>query len=71
MKHLVFCRLLLSYAGLLPAVIRADSVKESSDDIEFKDAELRDVCLKMESRRPQEVRSTRADLFQNEGEFKD
>ena len=67
-KHLLFCRLLLSYAALLPAAIRASSVEEFLNDPEVKDADLRDLCLKMEDPKPQEVRDACADLVCGEGE---
>lgn len=67
-KHLLFCRLLLSHASLLPAAIRADSVDAFMKDADVKDANLRDLCLKMESPGPQEVRDACADLLRNEDE---
>ena len=70
-KHLLFCRLLFSHAGLLPVAIRADSVEEFLNDADVKDADLRDICLKMENPRPQEVRDACADLFRNEDENRD
>lgn len=67
-KHLLFCRLLLSHASLLPAAIRAGSVEELLNDADVKDADLRDLCLKMEHPGPQEVRDACADLLRNEDE---
>ena len=70
-KHLLFSRLLLLYAGLLAAAIRVDSVKKSLDDIDVKDADLRCICLRIESSGPSEVRNACADLFGNEGKITD
>lgn len=65
-KHLLFCRLLLSHASLLQAAIRAESVEELLNDADVKDADLRDLCLKMENPGLQEVRDACADLLRNE-----
>ena len=70
-KHLLFCRLLLSHARLLPVAVRADSVEELLNDADVKDAELRDLCLMMESPGPQDVRDACADLLRNEDEDKE
>ena len=67
-KHLLFCRLLLSHASLLSAAIRADSVEELLSDENVNDADLRDLCLKMEHPEPQEVRDACADLLRGEDE---
>ena len=61
-KHLLFCRLLLSHASLLPAAVRANSVEEFLNDKEVHDSDLRDLCLKMENPGLQEVRDACADL---------
>lgn len=65
-KHLLFCRLLLSHASLLPVAIRANSVEEFLSDKEINDADLRDLCLKMENPGLQEVRDACADLVRGE-----
>lgn len=70
-KHLLFCRLLLSHASLLPAAIRADSVEALLNDADVKDADLRDLCLMMENPEPQEVRDACADLLRSEVENKE
>jgi len=67
-KHLLFCRLLLGHATLLPAALRANSVEEFLADPEVTTAALRDVCLKMESPSLQEIRDACADLFRSEEE---
>lgn len=70
-KHLLFCRLLLSHASLLPVAIKANSVGEFLIDSETKDADLRDLCLKMEKPGLQEVRDACADLVRGEEEDND
>lgn len=70
-KHLLFCRLLLSHASLLPIAIRANSVEEFLNDKEINDADLRDLCLKMENPGLQEVRDACADLVRGEEEDED
>lgn len=65
-KHLLFCRLLLAHASLLPAAIRANSVEEFLNDREVHDTDLRDLCLKMENPGLQEVRDACADLIRVE-----
>ncbi|KAJ9656968.1 hypothetical protein H2201_008330 [Coniosporium apollinis] len=67
-KHLLFCRLLLSHASLLPAALRADSVEDFLNDKEVAAADLRDLCLKMEKPGLQEVRDACADLIRGEEE---
>lgn len=70
-KHLIFCRLLLSYASLLPAALRADSVDEFLNNKEIPYADLRDLCRKMEDPGLQEIRDACADLARNEEEDSD
>lgn len=70
-KHLLFCRLLLSHASLLTVAIRANSVEEFLSDNEVNDADLRDLCLKMENPGLQEVRDACADLLRGEEEDDD
>ena len=67
-KHLLFCRLLLSHANLLPIAIRANSVEEILEVKEISNTDLRDLCLKMENPRSQEVRDACADLVRGEEE---
>lgn len=61
-KHLMFCRLLLSHASLLPIAIRANSAEEFLEGKEISNTDLRDLCLKMENPGLQEVRDACADL---------
>ncbi|EHK97021.1 hypothetical protein M7I_7276 [Glarea lozoyensis 74030] len=70
-KQLLFCRLLLSHAALLPAALRAKSVEEFLSDEEVTPAALRDLCLKMESPGLQEIRDACADLFRADEEEDD
>lgn len=65
-KHLLFCRLLLGYATLLPAALRANNIEEFLADPEVTGSALRDVCLKMENPGLQEIRDACADLFRTE-----
>ena len=61
-KLLLFCRLLLSHATVLPAAIRAHNLEEFLGDKEVTDADLRDLCLKMDSPGLQEIRDACVDL---------
>jgi len=67
-KHLLFCRLLLGHASLLPAALRADSVEEFLADENIPAADLRDLCLKMEFPSLQDIRDACADLFRSDDE---
>jgi hypothetical protein len=67
-KHLLFCRLILSHASLLPAALRANSVEEFLADGEINGADLRAICLKMENPEWQEVRDACADLVRGDEE---
>lgn len=67
-KHLLFCRLLLSHASLFPAAVRANSVEEFLNDKEVHDSDLRDICLAMENPGLQEVRDACADLIRGDEE---
>ena len=67
-KYLLFCRLLLGHAALLPAALRANSVEEFLADPDVTTAALRDICLKMENPSLQDIRDACADLFRSEEE---
>jgi hypothetical protein len=67
-KLLLFCRLLLGHAALLPAALRADSIEAFLDDPEVTEPCLGDLCLKMERPGLQEIRDACADLFRSETE---
>lgn len=70
-KHLLFCRRLLSHASLLPAAIRASSVEDFLNDGDVDSASLRDLSLELESPGLQEVRDACADLFRVDEDFED
>ncbi|KAI0197641.1 hypothetical protein F4808DRAFT_473678 [Astrocystis sublimbata] len=65
-KTLLFCRLLLSHASLLPAALRATSVHEFLNDTEIAEADLRDICLKVEQPSLQDIRDACADLIRED-----
>lgn len=67
-KQLLFCRLLLSQATLLPAALNAASVEDFLNNRDIADADLRDLCLKMESPGLQEIRDACADFGRGEEE---
>ncbi|KAG4427609.1 hypothetical protein IFR05_016909 [Cadophora sp. M221] len=62
-KHLLFCRLVLGHAALLPAALRASSLEDFLADEEVTASALRDLCLKMENPGLREIRDACADLF--------
>lgn len=61
-KLLLFCRVLLKHATVLPAAVRANSVEEFLNDTAVPSAELRDICLHMEQPELQDLRDACADL---------
>lgn len=61
-KHLLFCRLLLTHATFLPMALRADSVDAFLADTEVSETDLRDLCLQMEQPDLQQIRDACADL---------
>ncbi|KAI1347590.1 hypothetical protein F5Y01DRAFT_240286 [Xylaria sp. FL0043] len=65
-KLLLFCRLLLSHASLLPAALRATTVDEFLNDTEITGADLRDLCLKVEQPSLQDIRDACADLLRGD-----
>jgi hypothetical protein len=67
-KTLLFCRLLLSHAKLLPVALRVDSIEELLQDAEVTLEDLRDLCLKIEKPALQEVRDACADFARGDGE---
>ena len=67
-KQLLLCRLLLSHATLLPAALEATSVEDFLNKREIPDADIRDLCLKMENPGLQEIRDACADLGRGEEE---
>lgn len=61
-KALLLCRTLLSHATLLPAALRAKSVEEFIEDASIAHTDLRDLCLKVEQPKLQELRDACADF---------
>ena len=61
-KHLLFCRLLLSHATLLPIALKADSIDEVLNDEDVSEVDLRDLCLKLDDPGLQAIRDACADL---------
>lgn len=61
-KLLLFCRLVLAQASLLPAALRASSVEEFLNDAEVPESDLRDLCLKVEEPTLQDIRDACADF---------
>lgn len=65
-KLLLFCRLLLSHASLLPAALQATSVEDFLNDTKITEADLRDMCLKVEQPSLQDIRDACADLLRGD-----
>ncbi|KAF5598826.1 major facilitator superfamily transporter [Fusarium pseudocircinatum] len=61
-KLLLFCRLVLLQASLLPAALRATTVQEFLDDTSVTEADLRDLCLKVSEPTLQDIRDACADF---------
>lgn len=61
-KALLLCRTLISHATLLPAALRATSVEEFINDPSISHTDLRDLCLKVEQPKFQELRDACADF---------
>ncbi|KAI0378676.1 hypothetical protein F5Y04DRAFT_143384 [Hypomontagnella monticulosa] len=65
-KLLLFCRLLLSHASLLPAAIRSSSIEEFLNDSDIAESDLRDLCLEVEQPSLQDIRDACADLIRGD-----
>ncbi|KAI1134852.1 hypothetical protein F5Y05DRAFT_192827 [Hypoxylon sp. FL0543] len=65
-KLLLFCRLLLSHASLLPAAVRASSVEDFLVDPQIAASDLRDLCLEVEQPSLQDIRDACADLVRGD-----
>ena len=65
-KHLLFCRLLLAHATVHPAAVKANSVEEFLNNKEVTDTDLRDLAIKIDNPRLQEIRDACADLGRGE-----
>lgn len=61
-KLLLFCRLILGQAPILPAAVRASSVEEFLNDAEVAESDLRDLCLKVVEPTLQQIRDACADF---------
>ncbi|PNP74678.1 hypothetical protein FNYG_12014 [Fusarium nygamai] len=61
-KLLLFCRLVLLQASLLPAALRATTFQEFLDDTSVTEADLRDLCLKVAEPTLQDIRDACADF---------
>ncbi len=67
-KHLLFCRLLLAHATVLPAAVKASSVDDFLNSSEVTDTDLRDLAIKLDNPGLQEIRDACADLGRGEEE---
>lgn len=67
-KHLLFCRLLLAHATVLPAAVKASNVEEFLNSKEVTDTDLRDLAIRMDDPGLQEIRDACADLGRGEEE---
>ncbi|KAF2180722.1 hypothetical protein K469DRAFT_692577 [Zopfia rhizophila CBS 207.26] len=67
-KNLLFCRLLLSHAALLPIALEANSIEEFLDNGEVTQEHLRDLSLKLERPKLQDVRDACADFVRGEND---
>ena len=65
-KLLLFCRQLLSHSMLLPVALQAKSVDEFLANPTLADADLRDLCLKVEQPSLQMLRDACADLVRGD-----
>lgn len=61
-KHLLFCRLLLAHATVLPAAVEANNVEDFLNNKDVTDTDLRDLAIKMDNPGLQEIRDACADL---------
>ncbi|KAF2638583.1 hypothetical protein P280DRAFT_471187 [Massarina eburnea CBS 473.64] len=61
-KHFLFCRQLLSHASLLPFALRSNSIEEFLTNENVTQEHLRDLCLKLERPKLQDVRDACADF---------
>jgi AcrR family transcriptional regulator len=61
-KLLLFCRQLLSHPKLLPAALRAADIDDFLSDTSISEADLRDLCLRVERPSLQALRDACADF---------
>jgi hypothetical protein len=62
-KSFLFCRILLSQSTLLPVAVQAESIEDFLANAEVTREHLRDLCLKLERPRLQDVRDACADFL--------
>ena len=67
-KHLLFCRLILAHATVLPAAVEANNVESFLNNKDVTDTDLRDLAIKMDNPGLQEIRDACADLGRGEEE---
>ena len=65
-KHLLFCRILLGHATVLPAAVKANSVEDFLNDKEVTETDLRDLAIKLDNPELQQIRDACADLGRGE-----
>lgn len=70
-KLLLFCRLLLSQAAVLPNALKAQSIEEFLKDSEVATADLRNLCLRLEQPSLQEFRDACANFFRGDAADED
>lgn len=70
-KELLLCRLILSQSNLLPIALRTHSLTEFFADAELNLADLRNLCLRYEQPKLQEIRDACADFARGDGEESD
>jgi hypothetical protein len=70
-KQFLFCRLLLAHATLLPVAMRTESVEAFLADKEISNNDLRDLCIRLERPRLQDIRDACADIHRSDEEDTD
>lgn len=67
-KQLLFCRLLLSHSSLLPIALQSPSIEDFLANQDVAEADLRDICLRLENPSVQDIRDACADLMREADE---
>jgi hypothetical protein len=62
-KNFIFCRLLLAQSALLPAALQSNSIDEFLGKGDVTREHLRDLCLKLERPKVQDVRDACTDFL--------
>lgn len=70
-KQLLFCRLLLRQATLLPIALKVDSIQDLFSHPDVPISDLRDLCLKLEQPTLQQIRDACADFTRGDAEEAD